>query len=218
MPIRNVVFDLGGVLIEWDPRRLYRTIFDDEKAMDRFLAEVCTVEWNAEQDAGRPWAEAIASLTAVHPEYTAEIAAFRDRWIEMLGGPIQSTVDVLAALRHAGKNLYALSNWSHETFAVARPLPEYDFLDWFDGIVISGEERICKPDPRIFRLLLDRYGLRAEETLFIDDSPGNVEAARGMGMVAVRFADGPSLRATLSEMGLLDGTGPRTSARPGSMG
>jgi 2-haloacid dehalogenase len=218
MAIRNVVFDLGGVLIEWDPRRLYRTIFDDEEAMDRFLTEVCTQEWNAEQDAGRPWDDAVATLTQQFPEFSAEIAAYRDRWTEMLGGPIQPTVQILAALRDAGTRLFALSNWSKDTFAVARRMPEYAFLDWFEGIVISGEERLCKPDPRIFRALLDRYRLRPGETLFIDDSSENVAAARNLGLAGVRFADASTLADALRGHGLLDSRGPIPAAQPGSMG
>jgi 2-haloacid dehalogenase len=203
--VDNVVFDLGGVLIDWNPRYVFRTLFDDEEAMERFLAEICTPEWNAQQDAGRPWAEAIRLLVAEHPDFEPQIRAYYDRWQEMLGGPIQETVDVLAELHKTGVRLFGLSNWSGETFVVARQLPEYAFLGWFEAVVISGEVGIAKPDPRIFRHLIDRYGLEPSRTLFIDDVPANIQVASDLGMRAVRFVDGESLRAELGSRGLLNG-------------
>lgn len=201
--IRAVVFDLGGVLIDWDPRHLYRGLFPgDDAAMERFLAEVVTQEWNAEQDAGRTWQEAVDLLTAEHPHHAALIAAFRDRWVEMLGGPIAPTVDVLRELHARGIRLYALTNWSAETFPIARP--RFPFLELFDGIVVSGDERVRKPEPEIFRRLLDRYALDPATTLFIDDLEANVIAARGMGMVATHFRDAARLRAELVRLGLLE--------------
>jgi 2-haloacid dehalogenase len=199
--ITTVVFDLGGVLIDWDPRYLYRTLFDDEAAMEDFLATVTTPEWNRAQDAGRPWAEAVEELVARHPERRDLIEAYWRRWPETLGEAIEPTVAVLDELRSTGVRLYALSNWSGETFPAARP--RYPFLEWFDGIVISGDERLIKPDPRIFRLLLDRYGLAAEEVLFIDDHQANVDAAAELGMHAARFVDAASLRRDLEGLGLL---------------
>ena len=199
-PINAVVFDLGGVLIDWNPRYLYRTLFDDEPAMEDFLTTVTTPEWNRAQDAGRPWSEAVDELAARHPEKRELIEAYWRRWPEMLGSAIDATVDILHDLRGTGVGLYALSNWSAETFPVARP--GYPFLEWFDGIVISGEERLIKPDPRIFRVLLDRYDLVPEQTAFIDDQPANVEAAAAMGIRGVRFLDGPTLRRDLRELGL----------------
>jgi len=200
--IRAAVFDLGGVLIDWDPRHLYRTIFADETAMEDFLRTVTTPEWNRAQDAGRPWAEAVEELIARHPERREQIEAYRTRWTEMLGDPIQATVEILEELRGTDVALYALSNWSAETFPVARP--RYPFLEWFDGIVISGEERLIKPDPRIFHVLLQRYGLEAGETVFIDDQVANVEAAEAVGLVGIRFVDGPQLRADLRSLGVLE--------------
>jgi 2-haloacid dehalogenase len=199
--ITAVVFDLGGVLIDWDPRHLYRTLFDDEAAMEEFLATITTPEWNLAQDAGRPWADAIDELAARHPDRRELIEAFWTRWPETLGGAIEPTVTVLDELRSTGVRLYALSNWSGETFPAAKP--RYRFLEWFDGIVISGDERMIKPDPRIYERLLDRYGLVAGEVLFIDDSPANVEAAAALGIQAVRFADAETLRADLRRFGLL---------------
>jgi 2-haloacid dehalogenase len=198
-----VVFDLGGVLIDWNPRYLYRQLFPgDEAAMESFLAEITTQDWNLQQDAGRPWAEAVESLTREHPEQAELIAAYRDRWAETLGEAIQPTVDVLDELRRSGVRLFALSNWSAETFPVARP--RYPFLEWFEGIVISGEVGITKPDHRLYRLLLDRYGLDPATTVFIDDNEANVLAAEELGIIAIRFEDGPTLRRVLASLGLLD--------------
>src|SRR4051795_7760045 len=169
--ISAVVFDLGGVLIDWDPRYLYRTLFDDEDAMEDFLATVTTPEWNRAQDAGRPWAEAIEELAARHPEHRHLIEAYWRRWSETLGDAIEPTVALLDELRRTGVRLYALSNWSGETFPIARP--RYPFLGWFDGIVISGDEGVIKPDARIFSVLAERYGLDPGATVFIDDHEPN---------------------------------------------
>jgi 2-haloacid dehalogenase len=199
-----VVFDLGGVLIDWNPRYLYRKLFDDEAAMETFLADVVSPEWNGQQDSGRTWAEAVEVLTREHPDKRDLIAAYWHRWQETLGDAIGPTVAILEELRDAGVRLYALSNWSAETFPVARP--RYPFLEWFDGIVISGEEKIAKPDPAIFRQLLNRYGLDPAATVFIDDSEANVRAAAAEGMIALRFEDAPTLREALVRFGLLAGT------------
>jgi 2-haloacid dehalogenase len=196
------VFDLGGVLIDWDPRHLYRKLFpDDEAAMERFLSGICTPAWNLEQDAGRSWAEALAMLKARHPEQADMIDAFHLRWPEMLAGPIAGTVDILAELRAAGTRLYALTNWSHETFPIALEL--YDFLGWFEGIVVSGQERMIKPDPRLYQVLLDRYALRPEDIVYIDDNPANAEAATRLGMHGLHFTGPAALRADLAALGLL---------------
>ena len=203
--IENVVFDLGGVLIDWNPRHVFRSMFDDEESMERFLTEVCSSEWNARQDAGRPWAEAVQVLVAEHPDFEEHIRAYYDRWRDMLGGPIAETVDVLADLRRTSLRLFALSNWSSETFVVARAMPEYSFLDWFDGIVISGDVGIVKPDPAIFRHLLERYDLEPSRTLFIDDVAANIDTAKALGLRTVRFESGAALRAELRARGLLNG-------------
>jgi 2-haloacid dehalogenase len=200
-PFEAVVFDLGGVLIDWDPRYLYRSIFDgDEAAMERFLAEVTTPAWNAEQDAGRTWREAIDALIALHPDRRDLIVAYDERWAEMLGGAIEGTVAVLADLRAAGTRLAALSNWSAEKFPIARA--RYRFLDWFETIVVSGEVGIAKPDPRIFRHLLELTGLVAEATVYVDDVPANVAVAEDLGMVGLRFRDPGTLRDDLRRLGL----------------
>ena len=200
--MRAVVFDLGGVLIDWDPRYLYRKLFvgrTDE--METFLAEVATKEWNHRQDGGRPWAEAVEELCVEHPDQRELIAAYASRWDEMLGGPIEGTVAVLAELREAGVPLYALSNWSAETFPRAREI--YDFLGWFDGYVISGELGITKPDPRIYEHLLTTFALEPGDVFFIDDLVANVEAAQALGIEAAVFRGPEPLRRDLVAAGLL---------------
>ncbi|TDC49318.1 HAD family phosphatase [Jiangella ureilytica] len=197
-----VVFDLGGVLVDWDPRYLYRTLLPSEESVERFLAEVTTPSWNAEQDAGRTWADAVASLSASFPEHAELIAAYDERWIETIGGPIEGTVELLRELRSGGSvGLYALTNWSAEKFPLA--LERFEFLSWFEGIVVSGTERLVKPDPRIFQLLLDRYGLDASSTVYIDDNPPNVDAATELGMTSLHFTGPDRLRDELSQLGLV---------------
>ena len=208
-----VVFDIGGVLIDWDPRHLYRKVFaGDEGAMEAFLATVCTPEWNARQDAGRPWAEAIASRVREFHAERDHIVAFHERWPEMLGGPIEGTVAILGELRARGMPVYALSNWSAETFPVARA--RYPFLGLFDGIVISVEERLAKPDLRLFRVLFERYRLDPRSTIFVDDIGPNIAAAAEMGMLTLRFTGPAALRADLRALGLLGGPAAVGGGRP----
>jgi 2-haloacid dehalogenase len=197
-----VVFDLGGVLIDWDPRHLYRKLFADEAEMERFLAEVTTQAWNLEQDRGRPFADAIAQLTREHSDQADLIEAYWSRWPETLGEPFHETVEILAALRATGIRLLALTNWSAETFAFAPP--RYPFLAWFEAVIVSGEVELVKPDPAIFQLLVDRHGLEPARTVLIDDSAANVEAANALGFRAIRFSDAAALRRDLNAMGLLD--------------
>jgi 2-haloacid dehalogenase len=200
--INAVVFDLGGVLIDWNPRHLYRKLFPgDAAAMELFLTTVVDFEWNAHQDAGRPFAEAVADASARHPQHASLIEAFDSRWEEMLAGPIHGTVTLLVSLRQRGVPLYALTNWSRDKFPIARA--RFDFLAWFDGIVVSGEEGLVKPDPAIFHRLTARYGIKPSTTLFIDDSEKNVVAARNLGFKAHHFLSPEGLRATLGECGLL---------------
>ena len=202
-PIDAAVFDLGAVLIDWDPRHLYRRLFGgDDAAMERFLAEVCTPDWNRRQDAGRTWTEAVETLVAEHPDERELIVAYHERWDEMLGGAIGGTVAVLAELRDRGLPLYALSNWSDETWHFATE--RYEFLEWFDAIVISGEAGVAKPDPRIYRLLVDRTGLDPARTVFIDDVPANVEAGRSLGFRGLVYVDPIRLRRDLVGLGILD--------------
>jgi 2-haloacid dehalogenase len=198
--IDTVVFDLGGVLVDWNPRHLYRKLLPDEAAVERFLAEVTTLEWNARLDAGYPFAQGVAELVAAHPDQADLIAAYHLRWPEMLGEPFLGTVAIMRELKAAGLRIYALSNWSAETFPVTRG--RFPFIDEMDGILISGDVQVGKPDPAIFRHLIDRFGLKPETTVFIDDWDRNVASARGLGIRAIRFVSSDQLRRDLSAMGL----------------
>ena len=197
-----VVFDLGGVLIEWNPRNLYRKLFNgDVAAMEMFLTEICTPDWNERQDAGRPFKDAEDELILRHPDKARLIRAWCARFDEMIPGAIDGTVRVLEELKKRGVPLYALSNWSAETFPSQRK--RFAFLQHFLGILVSGEEGVIKPDPRIFRLLLERYGLRAEDAVFIDDDPGNAHAARALGIHGIHFQSPDTLEKELGALGLL---------------
>ena len=205
-----IVFDFGGVLLEWDPRHLYRKLFGpDLEAMERFLAEIGFAEWNLEQDRGRPFALGVAELSQRFPRYADLIRAYDERWEESIAGPIQPTIRILAALKQAGRALYGLSNWSAETFRRIRP--RYGFFDWFEAIVISGEVGLVKPDPRIFQTFLTRVGRAPGECLFIDDGERNVAVARSLGFDVIRFASPEQLERELIRRALLtpgDGAGP----------
>ena len=200
-PIDTVVFDLGGVLIDWDPRHLYRQLFSDPEEMEVFLRDVVSPDWNNEQDSGRTWAEATALLMEQHPQHEDMIRAYVDRWSDMLAGPIEGTVAILGEVRDAGCRIYALTNWSAETFPRARGL--FPFLDWFEGIVVSGDERIRKPDPEIWRRTIERFQLDPATTVYIDDMPRNAEVAASLGFRAIRFESPDQLRAQLVELGVL---------------
>jgi len=200
MAVDTVVFDIGNVLIRWDPRHLYRKLFAEPAAMERFLAEVCTDAWNLEQDRGRPWAEAIAERAALFPQHAALIRAYSERWHEMVPGEVEGSVAILEALREGGVPLYAITNFSTEKFEEAEA--RFPFLRDFRDVVVSGRERLLKPDPAIYRRLLDRNGLDAARCLFIDDSAANVRGAEAVGMRAHHFAGAAGLRAELRALGL----------------
>jgi 2-haloacid dehalogenase len=199
---RAVVFDLGGVLFDWNPRHLYRKLFDDEAEMDRFLSEVCTMEWHHAHDLGVPPEETSPPLIAAHPEHEEHIWAWTRRSEEMLAGPIEESVEILRTLKDRGVPIYALTNMETWTYPDRRD--RYPFLRWFEGTVVSGFEGVAKPDPRVFELLLDRFRLKPASTLFIDDSPRNVAAARGVGIEAIEFESPAQLRRELAAAGLLD--------------
>jgi 2-haloacid dehalogenase len=202
----NVIFDLGGVLIDWNPRYLYRKLFpDDESAMERFLAEICSPDWNLTLDAGRPFAEAVAELAAQHPHERERIDAYHRRWLEMVAGPIEPTVRLLEELDMRGVPLWALTNWSTETFALVRTDPTYAFLERFREIFVSGELRMIKPDPAIFRHTVEAIGVSAANCLFIDDSAKNVAAAAAGGLLTHHFTAAGQLRRDLERLGVLDG-------------
>ena len=199
---RVVVFDLGGVLLQWDPRHLYRKLFPgDEAAMESFLAEVCTVEWNERQDAGRSFADATAELMPKHRDKRHLIEAWSHRFGEMIPGALEGTVQIVGELKQRGVPLYGLTNWSSETFPSQRV--RFPFLDWLDGIVVSGDEGVIKPDPRIFRILLDRYRVAADEAVFIDDNPKNAQAANALGIHGIHFQSPAQLRRELVSLDLL---------------
>lgn len=198
---RTVVFDLGNVLIGWDPRLLYRQLLPDDEAVEEFFAEVDFAAWNHAQDAGRPFAAGVKEHAARFPHRRALLAAYQERFAETLDGAIEGSVVILEELRRQGVRLLALTNWSAETFPVARA--GFGFLQHFEGIVVSGEEGVAKPDPRIFRILLERYDVDPARTVYVDDSPRNVVAARAAGLTALHFTGPSALREDLSRLGLL---------------
>jgi 2-haloacid dehalogenase len=203
IPVRSiVVFDLGGVLIDWDPRYLYRRLFNgDEAAIEHFLSTVCTREWNLAQDAGRSFAEGARLLKQQHPDKAEWIDAYGARFDEMMAGPIAGTVEVLAELRDRGTPLYGLTNWSAETYPLA--LKRFEFLTWFRGILVSGEVGATKPDPRIYALMLARFAIDPQRAVYIDDSAANAEAARRFGILGIHFTTPEALREEFVRLALL---------------
>jgi 2-haloacid dehalogenase len=202
MKIDAIIFDLGGVLIDWNPAYVYDKMFTSEEQKRLFFEKICTPDWNEQQDAGRSLKEATDELLEKHPDWKEYIEAYYGRWEEMLGGPIHGTVEIFKQLKASGKyKLYALTNWSAETFPVA--LDRYDFLHWFDARVVSGEEKMRKPFPEFYQLLLDRFQLTAEETLFIDDNLRNEQAAKEIGLQTVHFKSPAQLKEDLVQLGIL---------------
>jgi len=200
--INTIIFDLGAVLIDWNPHYMYRTLFTDEQEMNDFLATVCTSDWNEEQDAGRSLQEGTDLLVAQHPQHETNIRAFYGRWEEMLGEPFHDTVELFRRLKTSGKyKIYALTNWSAETFPVA--LARYDFLSWFDGIVVSGVEKMRKPAPEFYQILLDRYQVDPQAALFIDDNYRNILAAEKVGIKSIHFTSAGELEKELEDLRLL---------------
>jgi 2-haloacid dehalogenase len=200
---RAIVFDLGGVLLDWNPRYLYRKLFDgDDAAMERFLNEVCTMEWHHAHDLGVSPERTATELSKAHPDQQELIWAWSRRSEEMVAGPIDGTVAILADLKAAGVPCYALTNMERETYPLR--LERFQFMRWFDGAVVSGFEGVAKPDPAIFKLLLDRFDLEPSETVLVDDSPVNVRAARTAGINAIEFETAGRLRESLRDIGLLD--------------
>lgn len=199
--MKAVVFDLGGVLVDWNPRYLFRQLFSDHNEMEVFLRDICNQDWNEQQDAGRTIEEATSLLVAQHPHYRPMIEAYYSRWPEMLGGAIRETVEVLNELRDQKMLLLALSNWSHETFPHARV--RYSFLSHFKEIFVSGEYKMKKPDPKFYQILLEKHQLMPENTIFIDDVEKNISTAQKLGMHTVHFKLGHDLRSDLRKKGFL---------------
>lgn len=198
--VRAAAFDLGGVLIDWNPRHLYRQLFRDLGAMEDFLGRICTEDWHREHDLGADVAASCERLAALYPGYRDEIMAWAERGEEMAAGPIEQAVSVLADLKSAGILCYSLSNMEPGAFAIR--CMRFPFMAWFDGHVISGIEGIAKPEQQIFQLLLQRYALEPAEIVFVDDSPRNVEAARALGMNAVLYTTAAQLRRELQALGI----------------
>jgi 2-haloacid dehalogenase len=197
----NVIFDLGKVLIDWDPRYVYRKIFNDDAKMEWFLDNVCTNEWNLEQDRGRSFAAAVKLATAHHPKYAAEIAVYDECWQEMVPGAITGSVDILEMLHKKSTPLYAITNWNQDKFRETRL--RFPFLNLFRDIVVSGDEKLIKPDAAIYELCLKRNKLRAADCFFIDDSLKNVRGAEAVGMKAHHFSTPEKLRAELRQLKVL---------------
>jgi 2-haloacid dehalogenase len=200
--LRACVFDFGGVLVNWDPHRLFNKYFNnDTAAIDRFLTEINFTEWNLSQDRGYPFAQAVQDLSAQFPQYADLIRAYDVEWEESLTGSIPETVAILHRLKAAGYPLYGLTNWSAEKFAITRH--KYDFFNLFDDIVVSGEVKLIKPDRAIFLLLLRQIGRQAGECVLVDDSIKNVEAARALGFSGIHFTSPTLLERELQQLGIL---------------
>ncbi len=199
--INTIVFDLGGVLIDWNPDYVYRTIFATEAEMKWFYDNICTPHWNEEQDAGRSIKEGTQLLVDQFPEHEKNIRAFYDRWEEMLGGPLHDTVSLFRKIKDGNKYLtYALTNWSAETFPVA--LARYDFLHWFNGRLVSGEEKTRKPYPDIYEKLVQRFNIAPEQAVYIDDNVRNLHPAADMGFATIHFQSAQQLENALAELGV----------------
>jgi 2-haloacid dehalogenase len=201
-PIKAIIFDFGNVLLEWDPRNVYQRYFpDDPEGMEHFLKEVNFMEWNLQQDKGRPFSQGVAVLSEQFPHHSHLIQAYHDHWIDSVGESITGTIEILGRLKQAGYPLYGLSNWSAETFPYARA--RYAFFDLFDEMVISGEVGHVKPDPEIFRIVLDKIGRPVEECLLIDDSLPNIHQAEKMGFAVIHFQSPEQLTSALQELKIL---------------
>lgn len=200
--INTIIFDLGNVLINWDPMHVYKDYFDSEEKKEQFFGNICTADWNEEQDAGRSIVTATQDLIEKFPDWEQPIRDYYGRWTEMLGGPINESVKILRELKDSGRyKIYALTNWQAGLFDIA--LVRYNFLHWFDGRVVSGEEKMRKPFPAFYQRLLDRYWVNPSEALFIDDSLRNVNAAEALGMQTIHFQSPQQLRRDLVSSGIL---------------
>jgi len=201
VPSMNVVFDIGNVLVHWEPRALYRKLFATEDEVEWFIGNVCTHDWNVEQDLGRSFADGVKALSLRFPEHAEAIAAYDLRWHETVLGAIDGSVQILEELSARGTPLYAITNFNQDKFK--ETLTRFPFLKLFRDTVVSGDERMIKPDPAIYRLLLQRNGLAAESCVFIDDSLKNVKGAEALGMKAIHFTGPDALRAELVAIGAL---------------
>jgi 2-haloacid dehalogenase len=194
--LHTIIYDLGGVLIDWNPLYVFENYFDKKEDLHFFFANICTSEWNEEQDGGRTIEEANRLLIAQYPDWEKPIRDYYGRWTEMIKGSVQDSVDLLANVKSSGYyKLYALTNWSAETFPLAKQ--RFEFLSWFDGILVSGEEKTRKPFDDFYLKLINQYAIDRESTVFIDDNLRNIEAARKLGIPSIHFTDAISLRSEL---------------------
>ena len=201
MSIKNIIFDFGGVVMDWNPRYFFKDHFKDDEKMEHFLKNIVTDEWNAEQDRGRTLAAGTEIQVDKHPEWEQEIRAYYDNWTTMLKSDIPSNVAVLRKLEHSNYELFGLTNWSAETFPYA--LENYDFFKIFGGkIVVSGTEKLIKPDPTIWNVLLERYQIKAEESVFIDDNAKNIEVAKSLGFICIHIEENSDLEKELRNLGV----------------
>ena len=195
--MKNIVFDYGAVLVDWNPHHLYDKYFGSVEKAEWFLNNICLYSWNIQMDGGKPFAEGVAELQAQYPEWSEAIAIYHTRWIEMMGGEIEGMSSLVQRLKAAGYRVFGLTNWSSETFPLVRD--KYPIFSLMEGMVVSGEEHLLKPSAAIYNCLLERYGLRAEESLFVDDNLANVEGARAVGMQGVQFISAEELERALKE-------------------
>lgn len=196
--IKNIIFDFGGVLVDWNPRHVFLPYFGDAGKTDYFLDNICTYAWNAQVDAGRTTAEITEERVAEFPEWEKEIRMYYDEWIRMVGGPIPGMEELVAGYKRRGYGIWGLTNWSKDLFPLVREqIPAFKLMD---GIVVSGEERVIKPDARLYRILLDRYGLKPEECVFIDDNAANAAGAEAVGIHGIVFHDASQLRTELEAL------------------
>ena len=199
--ITTVIFDFGGVLVDWNPHRLYDPYFGSREKADWFLANICTMDWNVQMDGGKPIAQGVAELSAEHPEWAKEIRLYFDRWIDMMGDEIQDMRQLMLDLKAKGLRLLGLSNWSTETFCQVRH--RYGVFDLLDGMLISGEEHLVKPSAAIYRRMIEKFSLNPEECIFIDDNPDNVAGSNAAGLPAMLFTSAAETRERLSDINLL---------------
>ncbi|WP_160138742.1 HAD family hydrolase [Chryseobacterium sp. c4a] len=201
MKIKNIIFDFGGVLMDWNPRYFFKDYFNDDEKMEYFLKNIAQDEWNIEQDRGRSLSEGTEIQIKKFPEWEKEIRAYYDNWTVMLKSDIPQNVDILRKLKNTDYHLFGLTNWSAETFPYA--LENYDFFQLFDGkIVVSGTEKLIKPDPKIWQVLLERYNIQANESVFIDDNLKNIEMAQSLGFKTIHILPDTDLKQELAHLGI----------------
>lgn len=196
--IKNIIFDFGGVLLDWNPHYVFDPYFGSSEKAQWFIDNICTPQWNATLDAGKPFTEGVKELTALYPEWEKEIGMYHTEWLRMMGGQIEGMYEIVKGLKDRGYHIYGLTNWSAETFALVRDI--YPILSLMEGTVVSGEEKVIKPSPEIYRILLTRYGLTPSECVFIDDNSYNVKAAEEMGIKGIQLISREQMTADLEKI------------------